>query len=168
MERFHKIDVGEFTASGLKKAVKNGLVLLELQANSQEKTCRVRSFAYDRSGRLREYEPEHVLAVMGEERFMTVKASCAEAWYREFCREETWVELEDYKDRVYEIRQETVLFRNLLKEMKVSAAKNAGTHENITELYLADETTQFFGILEADFLEVWVREHPEYHFGAIF
>jgi len=159
---FLKIDKTTASAAELLQKLRDNHVLLEVEYSSTEHTCSVTSYACSRSGTLMVYAPVHTLNSLeglDEVSFSEMDIRTSEEWTARFLSENSFLNIQDesYYDSEYEEDIDQIKALLMTADSPRSAA----------ELYLSGDHGNFYGPLEIDCMEWWIRSHPGYHTDTV-
>lgn len=156
MESYKKIEK-TCLVKDLVQELRNNAVILELCYDSFELECEVNSYTLLRDGTLQVYSPIHTLATFGERGticFDEMNVTSAKEWTELFLNENYYLNIQDefYFPCEYQHKEDQIKY--LLSR-------------NESELYISYDKANFYGPLECDFIEWWIKQHPDYHTDRI-
>lgn len=159
---YQKLEVNSYTADELLLLLKNKKrVLLEVRVDTFDFTCSVTSYAYTAKG-LYVYQPSHCLMTLENMSEEKVVVDSIADWTENFISEDAFIGIDDESYFHCE-------YANDLDQIKVILSQLKKTDELYweTELYLSDDYGNFYGPLECDFIEWWIKNHKGYHTDTI-
>jgi len=154
---FRKINPKNYSPAGLVRLLEKSKVLLEVNINPKDHNCSVTSYANQYDGTYM-YQASHYLAEDGPMGENEVEVESEAEWTEKFLSGKTWISIwgEEYGD----LCDAEDYFRYLLLRLK--------EHPEKVELYQSDDCDNFYGPLECEFIEWWIKKHKGYHTGVYF
>lgn len=155
---YQKIEPNSYSANDLLSLLKKSHVLLEVHFDTFDFTCSVTSYAYTTKG-LYVYQPAHCLEKLGKYGSEKVVVERSTDWTKIFLSGDASISIDRESYFHCEYSNDLTQIKILLSQLEESPCE--------TELYLSDDYNNFYGPLECDFIEWWIKNHKGYHTDTI-